>query len=311
MQVECEDKLLSEKVLSALGNCFFLKSNSTDSDSHHLNLKFKKNIDPFKSPENISELFTSPHLRVFKKGDSCYIVGEDSFFQLDLTASQGTGYLNHTFWDRPPKLQQEFLMLSVLWLFHRHGLFAIHGNALFKDGLSVLIAGDSGSGKSTTALGLIQKGWKYLSDDVTLINQSSQGIKALAFQKGFSFDPRLAKYYPEINKLLKSSSWNGQKRFLDITSIYPENHLSTCVPNILIFPKIVSEGKSQLIPIDKTSALIMLMQSSGGIMVDKEMAAQQVEVLKNLIYQTSSYRLLAGRDLYEEPEKISFMLSFK
>ena len=85
--------------------------------------------------------------------------------------------------------------------------------------------------------------------------------------------------------------------------------LPSCFPKVLIFPKVVSQGKSRLIPIDGTKALILLAENSGGIMVDKEMVVKQMEVLKGLVYQTSSYQLLAGRDLYEEPEKISRVLS--
>ena len=44
-------------------------------------------------------------------------------------------------------------------------------------------------------------------------------------------------------------------------------------------------------------------------MVDKEIVVKQIEVLKHLAYQSCSYQLLAGRDLYEEPEKISEVLS--
>ncbi|MBE9540782.1 MAG: hypothetical protein IMF01_00565 [Proteobacteria bacterium] len=55
--------------------------------------------------------------------------------------------------------------------------------------------------------------------------------------------------------------------------------------------------------------MILLIDNSGGIMVDKDKVVKQIEVLKQLVYQTDSYELIAGRDLYEKPEKISEVLS--
>ncbi len=78
---------------------------------------------------------------------------------------------------------------------------------------------------------------------------------------------------------------------------------------MLIFPKIVSQDRSELIPVDRAEAFILLAESSGGIMVDKEMVGKQMGVLKRLVYQTRNYKLLAGRDLYEEPERISEVLA--
>lgn len=102
---------------------------------------------------------------------------------------------------------------------------------------------------------------------------------------------------------------NGQKSFLDIDSIYPGRFTYSCFPKVLIFPEIVPRDKSKLIPIEKVGALIMLIANSAGIMVDKKIAVKQIEILKRLIYQTYSYQLLLGQDMYERPEDISEILS--
>ena len=309
LQVECEDKQLSGKVIDAIDDYFFMTSDGSIPNSNNITMRFKNNNFSFKAPETAQELFVSSSIDVLKDGNFYYLISGSSVFQLDLSNSLGIGLLDSTYWERCPKSKQEFLMLSLLWLLRKHGLYGLHANGLVKDGFGILIVGGSGSGKSTTALSLIRQGWDYLSDDVTLFRHSSDGIEAIAFQKGFSFDPHLADCYPELNKPLKASSFNGQKRFLDINSIYPNRFLSSCFPKVLIFPKIVSQDKSHLIPIDRSKALILLIDNSGGIMVDKEMVTKQIEVLKRLIYQVHSYQLLAGRDLYEEPEKISEVLS--
>ncbi len=51
----------------------------------------------------------------------------------------------------------------------------ISGGLLQIFGLGVLIIGDSGVGKSESALELISRGYKFISDDVTLIKKTAQG----------------------------------------------------------------------------------------------------------------------------------------
>jgi len=200
-------------------------------------------------------------------------------------------------------------MLSLLWLLRKHGLYGLHGNALVKDGSGILLVGSTCSGKSTTALSLVRNGWQYLSDDVTLLRQSHQGVEAIALQKGFSIDPRLASHYPELEESLRTSSSNGLKRLIDLNTVYPGKHVPRCIPDFLIFPSIVHQEQSQLIPLDNVAALIDLSRNCGGIFVDRDMVELQMEVLKQLVYQTSCYQLLAGRDLHEEPQRVADVLS--
>lgn len=310
LQIECEDERLTRKVTDAIDNYFFM-SNPDGSlpDSLNIKLRFENSNFFIKVPQTAQELCVSSSLRVLKDGDFCYLISGDSLFQLDLGNSIGMGLLNSSFWERPIKSKQEFLTLSLLWLLRPQGLYALHANGLVRDKISILFAGSSGSGKSTLSLSLIRQGWGYLSDDVTLIRQCQDGIEAIAFQKGFSFDPGSTNQYPELNHPLETPFLNGHKRFLDINPIYPNRFQSSCFPKVLIFPKIVSQEKSQLTPIERARALILLIENSGGIMVDKELVVKQMGVLKQLIYQTSSYQLLAGRDLYEEPERISEIIS--
>ncbi len=309
LQVECKDTQISERVIGAIENCFFVTGNDSIANSPDITLRFESSDSLFKVPERAQALFISPSLRVLKDGDFCYLIRENFIFQLDLAHSIGNVFIDSHFWKKTHKYQQEFLMLSLLWLLRNHGLYALHANGLMQNNLGILFLGGSGSGKSTAALSLIRQGWGYLSDDVNLIRQSSDGIEALAFQKGFSFDPHLSVHYPELNDHMETHSLNGQKRFLDINLLYPDGYLNSCFPRVLIFPKIVPQSKSHINQIDKSKALILLIENSGGIMLDKAIAVKQIEILKQLVSQADSYQLLAGHDLYEEPEKISDVVS--
>lgn len=309
LEVECEDKWLSKKVIRVIEEYFFVKVNSSIPISHNITIRFKSSNILVEVPETAQELASSPSLRVLKNGESCYLIMENSIFRIDLVNSLCTGVIDPGFWGMSPKFQQEFLMLSLLWLLRTHEIYALHANALVKDKIGILLVGGTGSGKSTTTISLIRQGWSYLSDDVTLLMNNLERTEAVAFTTGFSVDSSLANHYPELNKPMETSSFNGQKRLLDISPIYGDRFLHNCIPKVVIFPKIVSQGKSQLMPIEKTMALIMLMKNSGGIMVNKQISAKQSAVIKRLVQQASTYQLLAGRDLYLNPEKITEVLS--
>jgi hypothetical protein len=184
LQVKCDDELLGKKVIGAINNHFFMTRNDSTPHYHNITLKFKNNNTSIKIPETAHELSTSSSLRVLKDGDFCYLIKEDSVSQLDLVNSMGVVSISPTFWRKPIKSQQEFLMLSLLWLLRQHGIYALHANGLVKES-GILFVGGSGSGKSTSSLSLIRQGWSYLSDDVILLRNSLDGIEDRHSQKDF------------------------------------------------------------------------------------------------------------------------------
>jgi hypothetical protein len=67
-----------------------------------------------------------------------------------------------------------FLLGTVLnYLCHQRGLFPLHAATLKIGGCNIAIAGHSGTGKSTLAGALMQRGHGLLSDDVTVLETAS------------------------------------------------------------------------------------------------------------------------------------------
>ncbi len=63
-----------------------------------------------------------------------------------------------------------FLMGSCMGaILIQRGFMLLHGSCVTDGKRSILITGDSGAGKSTTAAEFLKRGWKLLTDDVTCI----------------------------------------------------------------------------------------------------------------------------------------------
>lgn len=54
-------------------------------------------------------------------------------------------------------------------LFHQRGFLPIHASAVEIGGKAILFAGDSGAGKSTTSYSFYKKGYRIISDDISVI----------------------------------------------------------------------------------------------------------------------------------------------
>lgn len=61
-------------------------------------------------------------------------------------------------------------------LLYQRRILPIHGSCIHVKGEGLLLTGESGAGKSTVAAIMTRKGYKVLSDDVTPVIQSEQGI---------------------------------------------------------------------------------------------------------------------------------------
>jgi hypothetical protein len=78
---------------------------------------------------------------------------------------------------------------------------------------------------------------------------------------------------------------------------------------VLLFAGIVPAAESTVRRLDRPSALKHLLAQSGPQLFDRGTMAQHLGVLKRLVHQAIAYELLAGRDLYQHPEKLGRLLA--
>ena len=275
----------------------------------HIELKFVTTDVSAHIPYTASKPLNGYDSSIYEADGRVYLTDGLSIFQLQIEAGTGLVTLHRSFKEKPPLSKYNFFLVGLIHLLSPLGFYDLHAAALIRDRIGYLFLGESGSGKSSAALSLVRQGWHYVSDDALLVRPSADGIEVLAFRKHFYLDPVLSHQFPEIAPHLKGSAMGDHtKRFLDVESVYPGRFRPSCSPRVLIYTQIVPQAESKLIPIDKTTALIKLMRQSASLFFKRQAVNVHLEAMKRLVSQSYSYELLAGLDLYEEPEKITDFL---
>jgi hypothetical protein len=271
-----------------------------------LYLSVSSNNRKFRIPRNRREVLHTDDFLGFEVNDDFYLTDRSSVFHLQPTKREGYARLAPSFFTRPGLVQGNFWCFGLLKLLRPLGVYSLHTAGLAtRDGHGLLLVGASGSGKSTLALGLIQEGWKYLSDDAVLLRHGSEGIEALACRRSFYIDAVRASKYSDLSLGEEAPDSSGRhRRRVGIDEAYPKQYVPRCIPRIVIFPQIKGQAQSTLMRVGGVRALGGLLAQSAPQLFDRSTMAQHLETLKRLLQQTETYELHAGRDLYHVPAKL-------
>ncbi|MDI6761160.1 MAG: hypothetical protein QMD05_10085 [Candidatus Brocadiaceae bacterium] len=190
---------------------------------------------------------------------------------------------------------------------HLKGHILLHSGAVVNGNKVLLLPGVSGSGKSTLTMGLVNCGFKYLTDEVTVINLSS--LEAIPFQRPI---------YMYGWALPVSTEVKGNFRFYRFWERYggviepwqyavPQGEAilpkdSRFEVAWIIFPRYNGDkkGDSHLIPISKAEAVFSLMQRGWNTPGFRDWG---LKVWSELVKSAECYRLEMG-DLKEACELV-------
>ncbi|MFO1430149.1 MAG: hypothetical protein U1F76_08425 [Candidatus Competibacteraceae bacterium] len=254
-------------------------------------------------------VYQSASLQIRRQVDRCFLLLNEATCEFDLQTRHGILWLTPGFWRLPRKRQQEPVLLTLVWLLRECRRYSLHASAVARNGRVLVLAGESGSGKSTAALGLVHQGWHYLADDVVLLESTEEGPRLWGLARGFAYHSALLAQVPEpANPMTEQADLNGEKRFTDLDTVYPGRHLPCGSLRALVFPQIVAQARSRLLPLEPMESLSALFSASAGLLTDKLHATAQLEFLKTMVMQRPAYRLLAGRDIFGNGRTLEALL---
>ena len=312
VRVEYEDKYSAEQIPSLLQALGFVNGKSSVSEPK-IKVKFTSvNNHKIKNFSKLTSLHSFGVLEFFQYNDYLHVTDGNSFLGVKLRTNTGLVIIHESFWQKPLYLKASLLIIGFILLLWQYDFHELHAAGLAKEGKGLLIAGPSGSGKSSLALSLIQSGWDYLTDDMLIFRHINYGIEAFPLRRYFKVDKSIVAKYPELQYQLNNSLEQFENEaYIYIDEIYGNQLTQRCIPRVIIFPKITHKEKSFIEPIKQSDAFINLFQTNCyGMFFDKHIARRRIDVIKELIYQADCYQMSVGLDLYENPEKVNELLTW-
>jgi len=153
-----------------------------------------------------------------------------------------------------------------------------------RDGVGLLLAGHAGCGKTTLALELVRRGFRFLSDDIAAIACANHYI--CPFPRSLGLWPGTRQLIPEAGGLPRRTAG---KQLVDIEAIYPHRLGESCLLQYLVVltsrrgePERV--GEALYVTVDRVSESLLAELSAipevGGVTVFE---AQRLPVIKLLL----------------------------
>ncbi len=162
-----------------------------------------------------------------------------------------------------------------------------HAGCVVLDGNGVLIAGQTGRGKSTLTLGLVEAGWTYVADDLVALHRNGTSTIALPLVAGLkagSLD------LPAIGRLLSRSPGVSLSPRPDLTYLLPDDYASTgsiIQLSAIILPEFQAQGRLSVKKITPEDALAQILTSG----TELSRRSRTIMPLARLINQVPSYAL--------------------
>lgn len=193
-------------------------------------------------------------------------------------------------------------------LIHQRGLLPFHGSSINLDNSAVIFSGHSGAGKSTLAAAFHKKGYPLLSDDVSVISLTEQGIPYV--QPGY---PQMKLWSDSIKKLgedpttFKTIRKRVEKHSVPIFNDYQKEPIQ--LRNIFI---IVSSnlGELKVEPIKGIEKFNLLRSHTYrfNFVVGQQMQANHFNYISALAKQVNVFRLTRPTDKFLFDEMIELII---
>lgn len=192
-------------------------------------------------------------------------------------------------------LTHPLFTIPLAELLKQHGLFMVHAAGLCLNRRGLLIAGATGSGKTTLTIAMLRAGFAFLGDDTVFLRINSDGLCALAFPDEIDATADTIRLFPELQSVARQlPASNRRKRSFVPSRVYHARVAMECTPAILVFPQPVGAQESRLTPMPKDAALLELICN----VLRTEICSTQshLNALAMLVKQCRCYRLHTGRD---------------
>ena len=197
-------------------------------------------------------------------------------------------------------------MLFHWWLSGSKRQF-VHGAAVGTPEGGVLMAGKSGSGKSTSTLACLDSPLRMAGDDYCLL-EISPDPRVYSIYSTAKIEPSNLKPFPALGtKMSNANRLETEKALFFIQQHFPEKLILDFPLEALLIPRITGRVNTTLEPVTIAEGLKALAPSTIVQLSGDGQSA--LRVLTRFVRQVPCYNLLLGTDLQQIPRTIHELLS--
>jgi hypothetical protein len=197
-------------------------------------------------------------------------------------------------------LSHPLFTIPLAELLKRRGLYMVHAAGLAVSGKGLLIAGQSGAGKTTLALALLRAGFGFLADDTVFLSADRNALRILAFPDEADVTAQTLGFFPELHRLIRSPEPKERpKQAFCSTHAYGVAPCWACAPDMIVFPHPAGCRQSVLTPMSKTEALMQLI--CNVVRTEPHSSQAHLDALAGLVKHSRCFRLQTGRDFDRLP----------
>lgn len=184
-----------------------------------------------------------------------------------------------------------------------HSKIPIHATVISKNQIGLLLMGNRGTGKTSTAYCLLERGWKLVSDSYSHLFEENghywlegSGKAAKLTFKSPSIFPELQ--HPEPYVIEEYSPKHNEIRLIvDVDQLFGEIHEMRTELKLCVFPQLTSQTKSQLFSLSVSEAFAIFKQDAWHLHHEQyELTKEDGLFLHRVFEKITCFRLNIGSD---------------
>ncbi len=307
------DEWSSQVAEQFIGGYRFAPISGALAEAAAMTIEISSDEPPPPAPRDLpaAEIF---HGRCRADGATLYLEIDDSLIVVEPPASK----VVRLWFGATPQARHPLSIVTALSYagysaLRRCGLYELHAAGVIAPaGGGALIVGASGSGKTTLTMRLVANGWHYLSDDRLILDEDGGKVTAWGLRRLFAATDQTLAAHPS-ERLADAAGARAvsdpSKRYLEPDRVFPDGFVQSCEPQALFFASLADGRESSVTEISQSEAMTRLVGQSPWTCYDPAMARDHLDALAQLVKQSRTYRLQAGRDLIEEPDRAARLIA--
>jgi hypothetical protein len=187
----------------------------------------------------------------------------------------------------------------------------IHTALVARANNGLLLAGKSGSGKSTSSLACVMAGFDYLSEDYVGLQVCGDDsfVGHSLYNSVFLNTDHLGRFAQLAPYAIRGRPPHEEKSAVILSQIFPQRLTRAVRIRALVLPHVIDAPDAQLRPVSKGEALLALGPSSLLQIPNRGLGTRGFERLARLVERTPCFRMSVGSNLASIPRCLDALLA--